>query len=88
MKPHIKRRGVYSPYHEPTHNKMCWCIYEPDTENDWFGYGDTLKDAWNDYLLEKMWWEVVVDDDTGEFDHLDSIEAMIEFCGYPEGWLE
>lgn len=86
MKPHIKRRAVYSPFHEPPGNKVYWCIYEPVNEKDWFGYGDTLKEAWNDYLLEKMWWEVVVQDETGEFDHLDSIEGMIDFCGYPLGY--
>lgn len=87
MKPHIKRREVYSPY-ESFPTRMRWCVYEPKYSEDWFGFGDTIKEAWKDYLLEKMWYEVIVSDETGGYDEVCSIEDMIQVCGYPEGYLE
>lgn len=89
MKPHIKRRIITSPFDvfEPV---MQWCIYEPrgDVEPNWFGYGNTLYEAWNDYVLEKMWWEKIVCDESGEYDSVDSIDGMIEVLGYPEGYVK
>lgn len=86
MKPHIKKRIVTSPYDE-FEDKVRWCVYESLSKENWFGYGDSIKEAWNDYLIEKMWWENIVSDESGMYDDVDSLKSMIDRLGYPEGYL-
>lgn len=63
IKPKIKWAGVFSPFDEWPNHKMQWCVvsqedrYKLDPnqrESDprIFGHGDTVEEAWVDYLKE------------------------------------
>ena len=62
-KPLVKRAGVFSPFDEWPGHIMQWCVIsmedkhkldpnEKESDPRIFGHGNTVQEAWEDYLNE------------------------------------
>lgn len=76
MKPHIKRSEVYLRFEERSLGRL-WCVIPKDGEHadEYFGHGETVQLAWDDYLLERRFFTLWLKDPAT---CPDTIEEMIK----------